>query len=261
MVGIGMASASGDPNSFVFGDYGQTQADNRAIATSGILGILSYGFGFLGATTFLQFALYAFHSGKPETRNADYYRSRSTFYNFLLFVAGFSQLFLGCYLLARFGRDLQSGPVAVAMYVVRYPSISVLVGLVQVLNALWGLARARGFLVPGESWSRDVSYQASIGLGWFLQLVLQVIVQPASLPPQFAAAAPAVAALSLGLNLMPAFLDYKARNLPAYPQTLLSYYGLEESHDEAGKMQQQEDPEAPSTDNDENENGFDDLSI
>jgi len=211
-----MAATSGDLNAFVVaGDYGQTVQDNRFFGAMGILGILAYGFGFLGAPAFMQFALYAFRSGSPQSRDGAYYRGRLAFYSFVLFVAGLSQCLLGFYVLGRYGNELTEGPVSVAFYIVNVPGISIFVGLVQIINAVWGFLRSRQMMIMTSNVKDDDSFQVSMALGWFLQLVLQVIVQPASLPGGVAALnAPTVAAFALGQNVMPAFLDYKARTMP-----------------------------------------------
>jgi len=88
-------------------------------------------------------------------------------------------------------------------------------------NGLWGMLRKLGILVPKEDSGLFVSM---IWMGWFIQLVIQIIVQPSILPGAAAARAPpTLTAFSFGINFMPAYLDSKAKSLP---ETLdADYYG------------------------------------
>jgi hypothetical protein len=203
--------------------YNPTKTDNNVVGAMGILAVLSYGFTFIGAISFLLFAIYAFIAGKPHDRNSTYYRGRFAFYGCMLFVAGLSQLLLGSYVQSKFGEyDLQMGPIGVAVYVVTIPTLNIIVGLVQIFNAIWGLARSLFHI--GYFGEKDMSYQVSIFIGWFIQFLLQVVVSTAIVPGAMLADAPAaIACISFGLNVMPAFLDYQARTLP---ETFDSdYYG------------------------------------
>jgi len=79
----------------------------------------------------------------------------------------------------------------------------------------------------------DGAFPVSIWFGWLVQLAMQIITQPGSLPGGAAAAnAPTVAAFAFGLNFMPAYLDSKARNTPDVlgPE----YYGIAPSEGETG---------------------------
>jgi len=223
MVGVGNQIVNGP--SFIMGvsSYGHTQMDNNFIGSMGILAIFAYGFGFLGAVSFLQFSLYAYQSGKPQDRNASYYRGRAGFYSFILFVAGVSQFLLGAYTLARFGSNLTAAPVQVAFYVVPYPAIAIVVGLLQIINASWAFVRT---FYPHSN-SDNYSLQASIAFGWLTQLVLQIVTQVGVLPAAAAGLAPVITAFAFGLNLMPAWLEYKARSVAETIDP--GYYGLDTS--------------------------------
>lgn len=179
-----------------------------------ILGITSYGFTFVGSIAFMQFSLYAYQVGKPEDRPASYFRGRMGLYCGMLVLAGISQLLLGAELTKKYGGgSLTRGPIGGAMYVVTFPVISIVVGFVQIVNGIWGIARSCGFYII--SWEGDYIYQAAICFGWILQLALQIFVQVGYIPGNLLAASPAVTAtVSFGLSLMPAYLDYRTRNTP-----------------------------------------------
>jgi hypothetical protein len=140
----------------------------------------------------------------------------------VLALAGVSQLLLGSYVLFQFGGGPLSPSVGVAMYRVYFPEISVAVGIVQLVVGYVGIARYLNYLPAGPT---DDEMQAAAFLGWFLQLVLQYIV-PISYGSgdENAAALPSLALLSLGLNLLPAYLDYKMRTAPFYLTN--EYYGI-----------------------------------
>lgn len=204
-------------------EYSPTQSDFSFVGVMGILGVLSYGFTFVGSISFMQFSLYAYQTGKAEARNASYYRGRMGFYCGMLFVAGLTQLLLGAYIINKFGGGELEKPIAVAMFVVSFPAISVTVGSVQIFNAIWGLARFMNLGGLGECKTSYV-YQISIFIGWILQFALQVLTQIGYLPGgEMSQALAAITALSFGLNLMPAYLDYKARTAPENIDA--NYYG------------------------------------
>ena len=207
--------------------YSPTQTDHNVVGAMGILAVLTYGFTFIGSISFLLFAIYAFIVGKPEERNGLYYRGRFAFYGCMLWIAGLSQLILGSYVQSKFGDyDLKVGPIGVAVYVVTIPALNIIVGLVQMLNATWGLARSM-FRV-GYFGENDMSYQVSIFVGWFIQFLFQVMISPGIVPGgMFADAPAAIACISFGLNIMPAFLDFQARAKPDVFDP--DFYGMKSS--------------------------------
>jgi len=140
------------------------------------------------------------------------------------FLAGLSQLMLGSFIQRNFGSGALPATIGVAMYRVNFPAISITVGVIQVLNSLWGFARSYGVGVRGE---KDINYQISMFAGWFLQVVLQAIVQVSYSPGgELAPASTTITAMSVGLNMMPAYLDYKSRTVPE--EITPDYYGMEE---------------------------------
>ena len=214
-----------DAKMFIPEEYMPSQADYNVVGAFAIISVVAYGFTFVGSISFMLFSLFAYQTGKPESRNGKYYRGRMGFYCGMLFLAGLSQFVLGIYIHENFGgEDLEFGPIAVAMYVVSFPAISIFVGLIQIINALWGLARFLNLAGVGES-KESYKYQISMFVGWFLQFLLQAVTQVGYLPSGDASQAVAViTSLSVGLNLMPAYLDFKARNVP--DEIKVGYYDL-----------------------------------
>lgn len=201
---------------FIPAAYNPSEADVRFVGGCGICAIMAYGFGFIGSLAFTHFALYTYQKMKYNDRNASYYRGRGAFYSFVLFFAGASQFALGTFVLVKFGNGagvLENGPVRVAQYTVYFPVISMVVGLVQICCGIWGFARMA--LMVGVYGAKDHSFQTVMYFAWIAQVTLQVLVQVGYAPgPTFSGAAPTVTAFTVGLNLMPAYLDYKARNAP-----------------------------------------------
>jgi hypothetical protein len=132
-------------------------------------------------------------------------------------------------------------------YVVSFPAINCTVGSIQILNALWGFARSCGIGVFGGDY--DYMYQLSMYMSWFLQIVLQVVVQVGYVPGSGKApAAATIAAMTIGLNMMPAYLDFKMRTVPE--EISGSYFGIAEhsmTHqiEDAQGTEEQNTKEAP----------------
>lgn len=194
----------------------------------------------------MVFSLHSYVTNKPEERSGDYFRGRLGFYAIVLALAGLVQAILGGYSAVQFeSGSLTHGPVRAALLVVSYPIISILVGLIQFFNGSWALARSRGFHLGPT----DCSFQISSLFQWVLVLSLQIVAQIGYLEGgTMAAAAPTIAAMSLGLNLMPAFLDHKMRTLPAqFPDDY--YYAVintsDASRSESATKQEQLDLEVP----------------
>jgi hypothetical protein len=209
-------------NPFIPVEYLPTIRDVRFFGAMGILGILSYGTAFLGSLAFTEFAIYAFDSGKPTARDARYYRGRLLFYTFVLIIAGVSQLILGGYAIMEFGNGALRPPVRVAMYRVHFPEISVAIGILQMLVGYYGVARYLGMVAVGPN---DHQYQILLVIQWISMLLMQYLVQIGYGPgDENAAAVPTLTLLSVGLNVLPAFLDYKMRTVPQIVTN--KYYGL-----------------------------------
>jgi hypothetical protein len=215
---------------FIPAEYEPSTSDVKFVGAMGILSVLSYAFTTVGSIAFFLFSLYAYQSGKPEQRPAGYYRQRQFLYCGMLALAGISQMLLGIYIVNMVGGGLlEKGPIGVAVYVVFYPAINVLLGAFQIYNAIWGIARASSG--PSADGDYDKSFQFSVYVAWFLQIVLQVIVQIGYAPgATLAAATTTVLALSFGLNLMPAYLDQKMHTVPEVIEP--SYY-----YDGASRME------------------------
>lgn len=220
LTNVGRGARSG--SAFIPEAYGPSEGDVRFVGAMGMMGVLGYGTGFLGSLSFVQFALYSFQTGNPQARPGSYYRGRLSFYSFCLLLVGVSQLLLGSYVLSSFGNGpLPKGGIAVAMYMVNFPEISVFVGLVQILLASFGLARSFGVANGAD----NHAFQALAAFSWICTVSMQNLTQIAYAPGGTAAGmAPSVTMLTLGLNVLPAFLDYKMRSTP---EDMESYYSME----------------------------------
>jgi len=220
MTNVGKTAATGA--AFIPADYNPTVSNVHTAGAFGILGIFSYGAAFLGSLAFMAFSLYAYQAGKPGARSASYFRGRLRTYSFLILVAGVAQLGLGFLVVSVAG----SGPLlpapGVAMFTVTFPEISIFVGAVYIFNGLFGLFRA--FTKPSADNHR---FQIGIAMQYFFTVVLMIVVQIAYLPGgMLAAAAPSRSCLTLGIHVLPAFLDYKMRSTPE--ELSEDYYGLSE---------------------------------
>jgi hypothetical protein len=221
---------------FIPAAYDPSEGDVRFVGAMGMLGILGYGAGFLGSLAFIQFALFSFQSGSPQSRPGSYYRGRLSFYSFELFLAGLSQFLLGVYTIRNFGEGpLEDGPVGVAMYTVFFPEIAIFCGLLQLLVSIFGFVRSMG-VANGPD---NHSYQAIALLSWICTVSLQILTQVAYAPGgAMAAAAPSRTMLTLGVNVLPAFLDFKMRTTP---DTIpFDYYGLDAEDKETIALEPEE---------------------
>ena len=244
MTAVGRAARSGE--AFIPNAYDLTASDVRFVGAMGILGILTYGTAFLGSLSFIAFAMHSYNVGSHGQRNGAYYRGRFAFYSLVLFVAGLSQLLLGSYLIANIGDGpLSDGAVAVAMYFVNFPEISVLVGLVQIANASFGMARYFG--VAGGSNANSHLFQITSLVQWIAMLSLQIVTQVSYSPGGTAAArAPSTAMMTLAMSLLPAYLDRKMRSVPdVFPS---DYYKSPVPSSEAASSSSDDDNEETAAD-------------
>ena len=121
------------------------------------------------------------------------------------------------------------------MYMVNFPEISVAVGTVQVLNAVYGLLRSCGSLYRVNH-EQDYSFLLTTYFQWICTVGLQILVQVSYLPAgTAAAAAPSQTMLTLGIHIILAVLDIKMRTTPEIVPD--NYYGYhlqdhEENEDE-----------------------------
>lgn len=218
MTNVGQIAATGV--GFIPAVYGPSVSNVHAAGAFGIMGIFSYGAAFLGSLSFMAFALYAYQAGKPGDRAASYYRGRLRTYCFLVFVAGVAQLSLGALTLSVVGSGPVNPPVGAAMFTVTFPEISIFVGLVYILNGMFGFYRA--FNRPSAN---DHTFQYGMAFQYFCTVVLMILVQITYLPGgTLAPAAPSRACLTVGIHVLPAFLDFKARSTP--DDLGDDYYGL-----------------------------------
>ena len=161
----------------------------------------------------MAFGLHSLNAGRYESHPAGYFSARMIFYSVMLTIGGFAQLAVGAYCASEFGMGpLDQGPISTAFIVIHYPIIAVLVGAVQVMHGIWGIARGGFGWHGGPS---DNIYPMSIAGQWILVLVFQDIMQVAySDVGVITPLAAVIAGISFGLNLMPAYLDLKMRSVP-----------------------------------------------
>lgn len=215
MVAVSQASqATPEDNGFIPLEYEPTSTDVRFVGAMGVIAIMIYGFGFVGSVAFMVWSLHTYTTNNASDRSGSYFKGRMMTYSVFLAIGGLVQFLLGCWCSARFEvNTAEIGPVAVAFLIVSFPGISVYVGLLQLMNGVWGIARSMGIGLM-ENTSIPV-FQLSIAFQWLSVIVLQNLVQIAYLPGGNAAAVvPFLACFSLGLNLMPAFLDHKSNTVP-----------------------------------------------
>jgi len=215
MVAVSQASqATPEDNGFIPLEYEPTSTDVRFVGAMGVIAIMIYGFGFVGSVAFMVWSLHTYTTNNASDRSGSYFKGRMMTYSVFLAIGGLVQFLLGCWCSARFEvNTAEFGPVAVAFLIVSFPGISVYVGLLQLMNGVWGIARSMGIGLM-ENTSIPV-FQLSIAFQWLSVIVLQNLVQIAYLPGGNAAAVvPFLACFSLGLNLMPAFLDHKSNTVP-----------------------------------------------
>lgn len=231
--------------SFVEGLPLEDEPNTKLLAAMGVLMIISMWFGMLGSISVLLGSLAKFQLGLGHERDGRYYGSRLAFYSWVLWLGGFAQTVIGVHLLRLHG----AGPISddgtsfykVAMLVVTYPSMSIAVGVLQMMNGIWGILKRYGLLVPAQDGG---AFATSIWTGWLIQLVIQVIVQPSILPGAVAARfPPELAAFAFGMNFMPAYLDAKSNSLPNEIEP--EYFGQESLDDEAEGGMGHTDEQAP----------------
>jgi hypothetical protein len=236
MVDIGLnTSRSLSDQVLISQAYDPTDKDVNFVAAMGILAVITYAFSLVGGLAFFLFAMHAYVSGTPELRPGTYYRGRMLFYSGVLALAGLTQLLLGSYIQKNFTEDsgkLADGPIGVAVFVVNFPGMNIVIGAIQMLFGIWGMGRALKVtaLMIGkddpDTSTYSKNFQMAMFFAWFLQLVLQVITQIGYVPGTvLSEKASIVFCLSFGLNLMPAYLDYKMRSIPDTIDKV-EYYGM-----------------------------------
>jgi hypothetical protein len=210
LTSLGRGARSGA--AFIPAEYDPSAADVKFVGAMGMMSILGHGFGTVGSLALGGFALYAFQVGKPEARPGSYYAGRLGFYSAALFLVGLAQFLLGAYIIANFGNGpLPFGPIAVAVFVVNFPEISVFCGLVNILLAFYGGIRAAGFLASKD----DQSYSQLLLFGWLCNITLAIMVQVAYTPADAAAAAaPTATMVTSAIYAASAFMDFKLRSTP-----------------------------------------------
>lgn len=219
MTELVVKTREGLSSNYIHSTYDPSLQDIRFFGAMGFFGILGWYVGLMGSLSLIVFALHAFQTGNPESRNRAFYQSRLVFYSVFALLAAGSQLLLGVYVMGTFGRGPLQRPVTVAMYVIVYPEIAVACGCVQAVTALFGFARAAGVSAQPD----NHLYQCMAWFSWFVTIAGTAMAQVYLLPgADGAGRAPTLSVLTFGIHMLPAFLDFKMRNLPfAFP---LDYY-------------------------------------
>jgi hypothetical protein len=162
------------------------------------------------------FAMYDFINGTPKSP-ATSFRGRMFFYSFVVALVGFTQLLLGSYIQKNFADDsgkLEHGPICVPLYEVSCPAMNIIMGLLQTMFGAWGVNSSLQASVFMD-YPFDKIFRIAMFGFWILQLVLQFITQIGVVAGTlYSCTAPTFFCLAVGLNLMPAYLDYKMRSLP-----------------------------------------------
>jgi hypothetical protein len=232
MVAVGKAIHHYNPELSITPAYSSTytssnnMTNRRFLGAMGILGIMAYGVSLLGSLTFFLLALMAYQSRLPHKQNSTLYKGHLGVFSFVLFMAGLTQFMLGCYLAARFGR-MHGGTVVAGFYFVSRPGIAIFVGALQLIGGLAGMIHGYGMRSLWADKSKSFLYY--MAFTWLSQVVLQAFTQSAYARSAIGAGfAPTVMAFTIPLNLMPAYLQYKAAKVP--DDIGGDYYGIDSSH-------------------------------
>eukprot|EP00873_Tetraselmis_striata_P011147 jgi/Tetstr1/431411/TSEL_021101.t1 len=175
-----------------------------------LAGGVAYLLAIAGALTFFALKARAFQRAGGVRYTGSFFRRRLGYYTCLTGVAGSAQLGLGIYLLVRFGGGPFEQPVVVSPFVVFWPEMAITVGSAQLALGAYGMGRA---LVGAGGRSNHFAMLAVCTA--IAGVCLQVCVQAGwAAGGRFAGEAASGACLVLGLLLMPAYLDAKARGMP-----------------------------------------------
>ena len=216
--------------------YNPSSSEVWFVGAMGMIGAATFCLFLFGSYALLVTALYAYHSGKPEKYNAGYYRGRLVFYSVVMGIAGFAQLALGSFVIAKFGSGPLPAPVTVAMFMIFFPEITVSVGCLYLVNAAYGIFR--GLVKQNDPYFAFIMWFQMI-----CTLVLMVLVQTSYAPEgAMAQATPTIANLTLGVSLMPIFLDSMGRNMPEEITTDY-YFGADAEKQPLAKIEEEKAPE------------------
>lgn len=210
-IGKGIVSDPGS-NPFIPAVYNPSSTDVKFVGSMSFLALVAYAIGYIGALGFMSFSMHAIQAGKPQDRSGLYFRGRAKMYNSLLMLAGFTQLVIGIFIINKYGSGPLAEPIFAVVYpVIFFPEICVTVGLIQILTGAIGVARA---LSKSQDES-SVCFQALCFFMYVCMISMQILSQIAFAPGgTAAAAAPTLGCVMFGISFMPAFLDWKMRNVP-----------------------------------------------
>ncbi|CAM9561812.1 unnamed protein product [Phaeothamnion confervicola] len=194
-----------------------TSSEVKAVAVMGIMGVAAYAATLIGALTFFHFQFYRYITNQLSLYNSLYFTGRTWYYGSLLLLTGVGQLALGGFVIARYsdymldtGNGRLSAPIAIGLYAVSYPQISIVVGLIQILQgaAVW-LRCAR----PAAA-DKDRVFPLFFVGAFLLTLVLQVYTQLGTIDMPLPQASSAIGVYTIGLSIMPMYLVAKSSSTP-----------------------------------------------
>ena len=215
---------------FIPAFYTPSESQVWFVGAMGMMGAATFCLSLFGSYALLATALYAYHASTAESPepvqkyNAGYFRGRLIFYSAVMWIAGFAQLALGAFVIQNFGNGPLPAPVTVAMFMVNFPEICVFVGLVYMLNAMYGIYR-------GLNQQTDSYFAMTMWFQLLCTIILMVLVQTSYAPGgAMAQATPTLASLTLGVSLTPIFLDSMARSMPE--EFTVDYYFTDKKNED-----------------------------
>src|SRR6056300_1076202 len=110
------------------------------------------------------------------------------------------------------------------MYTVYYPEMTIAMGGLQMVIGYYGIARYLDCVPAGAG---NNLFQVAILFQWISMLAVQYLTQIGlSFKDDYPRGLPDMVLLSVGLNLFPAFLDYKMRTTPFnIPESFYDLHG------------------------------------
>ncbi|CAM9975997.1 unnamed protein product [Ascophyllum nodosum] len=179
----------------------------------GILGFMGYA-GTVSALTFLHWKMYRCFAGYAHTYSASYYRSRLTYYGFLITMTGAVQLALGAYVLDKLGGGPLAAPVITGAFFILWPELSIFVGAMQLVLGFMTLYRSTTPGVGPSTSNRDSMLSVYQMISWFV-FVASVGCQVLGQIHSFMVPTPAIFLLNIvGFSLFPMYLDVMAHTTP-----------------------------------------------
>ena len=122
--------------------YSPSENDVAFVGAMGILGAMTVCGTFFGAIEIAAYAMLSHQSKNPVSKK--YYSNSLALMSGMVLINGIAQLSLGLFVIRNIGNGPLDAPVAVAMFVVHFPEISISVGLVWIVNGIIGILHSSG---------------------------------------------------------------------------------------------------------------------